>query len=119
MPELTTAALQQTFRGQVIGREDPEYEQARKVYNGMIDRHPRVIVRASDSADVMAGVNFARDNGFDLSVRGGAHSVPGFGTNDDGIVIDLSRMNGIRVDPASKTVRAEGGCTWGDLFHAT
>jgi len=119
MPEPTTAAIREAFRGQVIGRADPEYEDARKVYNGMIDRHPRVILRAADVADVMAGVNLARDHGLDLSVRGGSHSVPGFGTNDDGMVIDLSRMNGIRVDPAAKTVRAEGGCTWGDLFHAT
>jgi FAD/FMN-containing dehydrogenase len=85
----------------------------------MIDRRPRVIVRATDVADVMAAVDFARDNGLDLSLRGGAHSVPGFGTNDDGVVIDLCQMNGIRVDPSARTARAEGGCTWGGFNHAT
>jgi FAD/FMN-containing dehydrogenase len=119
MPQLSTTTLRGAFRGQVIGRDDAEYEQARKVYNGMIDRHPQVIVRAADTADVIAGVNLARDNAVDLSIRGGSHSVPGFGTNDDGVVIDLARMNGVRVDPVTRTVRAEGGCTWGDLFHAT
>ena len=98
---------------------DADFEAARKVYNGMIDRRPHVIVRAVDAADVMTSVNFARENGLDLSIRGGSHSVPGFGTNDGGVVIDLSRMKGIRVDPTARTVRAEGGCTWGDLFHAT
>ena len=90
-----------------------------KVYNAMIDRRPRVVVRCVDVADVMAAVNFARESGLDLSVRGGSHSVPGFGTNDDGVVIDLSPMKGIRVDPAARTARAEGGCTWGDFNHAT
>jgi len=103
----------------VITPGDADFEAARKVYNGMIDRRPHVIVRAVDAADVMTSVNFARENGLDLSIRGGSHSVPGFGTNDGGVVIDLSRMKGIRVDPTARTVRAEGGCTWGDLFHAT
>ena len=75
--------------GQVITRDDPDYEAARKVYNAMIDRRPQVVVRAVDAADVMAAVHFARENGLDLSIRGGSHSVPGFGTNDDGVVIDL------------------------------
>ena len=85
----------------------------------MIDRHPRVIARPASAADVMAAVGFARENALDLSIRGGSHSVPGFGTNDDGVVIDLSKMRSIRVDPEARTVRAEGGATWGDLFHAT
>ena len=113
------ADLRGASRGPVITREDPDYDAARKVYNGMIDRRPRVITRPVCAADVMAAVGFARENALDLSIRGGAHSVPGFGTNDDGVVIDLSKMRGLRVDPLARTVRAEGGATWGDLFHAT
>lgn len=119
MARPTVEELRGAVRGQLITRDDPDYDAARKVYNGMIDKHPDVIVRAVDAADVMAAVAYSGQNGRILSVRGGSHSVPGFGTNDDGVVIDLSRMKGIRVDPASRTVRAEGGCTWGDLFHAT
>ena len=111
--------LRTAMRGQVITRDDAEYATARKVYNGMIDRKPRVVVRPTSTADVMTAVGFARASELDLSVRGGSHSVPGFGTNDDGVVIDLSRMRSIRVDPGRGTVRAEGGATWGDLFHAT
>jgi UDP-N-acetylenolpyruvoylglucosamine reductase len=89
------------------------------VYNGMIDRRPRVIVTCADVADVIHCVNFARDHGLAPAIRGGGHSVPGFGVCDDGIVIDLSRLRGIRVDPARRVVRVEGGCTWGDVDHAT
>src|SRR5262245_53897268 len=85
----------------------------------MIDRRPLAIVRATGVADVMAAVDFARENDLPLSIRGGSHSVPGFGTNDGGVVVDLVRMRSIRVDPAARTARAEGGCTWGDFFHAT
>jgi FAD/FMN-containing dehydrogenase len=111
--------LRAECRGQVITKDDPDYEVARRVYNGMIDRRPQVVVRAVNVRDVMAAVGFARDGSLDLSVRGGSHSVPGFGTNDGGVAIDLSRMKGIRVDSAARTARAEGGCTWGDLYHAT
>ncbi|MEO8197526.1 MAG: FAD-binding oxidoreductase [Thermoanaerobaculia bacterium] len=111
--------LRAAVRGQVLTETDPDYEAARRVHNGMIDCRPQVIVRAVAAADVMAAVDYSRENGLDLSVRGGAHSVPGFGTNDGGVVIDLLRMRGVRVDPAARTARAEGGCTWGDLFHAT
>jgi FAD/FMN-containing dehydrogenase len=107
------------LRGQLIGRTDDGYEEARKVHNGMIDRHPRLIARCVDVADVISAVNFARDNGLTLAVRGGGHNVAGFGTCDDGLVIDLSPMKGIHVDPERRTVRAEGGCTWGDVDHAT
>jgi FAD/FMN-containing dehydrogenase len=119
MAKPTIDELRGASRGQVITRDDPDYEAARKVYNAMIDRRPQVVVRAVDAADVIAAVGFARENGLDLSVRGGSHSVPGFGTNDGGVVIDLAKMKGVRVDPAARTVRAEGGCTWGDFFHAT
>jgi FAD/FMN-containing dehydrogenase len=85
----------------------------------MIDRRPRVIVRCANAGDVIAGVEFAREHQLDLAVRGGGHSVPGFGTCDDGVVVDLCRMRGVRVDPQARTARAEGGATWGDFNHAT
>jgi FAD/FMN-containing dehydrogenase len=108
-----------SLRGPLIQANDAEYEEARQVFNAMIDRRPRYIARCVDVADVIACVNFAREEGLVLSVRGGGHNVAGFGTNDGGLVIDLSRMRGIRVDPQKRTVRAQGGCTWGDVDHAT
>ncbi len=111
--------LRGQVRGDVISSDDERYEDARVVYNAMIDRRPAVIVRPANAGDVMAAVNFARENGLDLAVRGGGHSVPGFGTCDDGVVIDLSGMRGVRVDPATSTARAEGGATWGDFNAAT
>jgi FAD/FMN-containing dehydrogenase len=114
-----TAGLAGVLRGELIAPGDEGYDEARSVHNGMIDRRPAAIARCANVADVIATVNFAREEGLDLSVRGGGHSVPGFGTNDGGVVCDLSAMRGIRVDPRRKTVRAEGGCTWGDLDHAT
>jgi FAD/FMN-containing dehydrogenase len=119
MGKPTLEQLKALVHGETITAGDAAYEVARRVYNGMIDRRPRVIVRCADVADVMACVDFARENGLDLSIRGGAHSVPGFGTNDDGVVVDLSQMNGVRVDPSARTARAEGGCTWGGFNHAT
>src|SRR5438445_4067152 len=85
----------------------------------MLDRRPAVVVRCTGVADVIAAVKAARAGGLAVAIRGGGHSVPGFGTADDALVIDLGRMRGIRVDPATKTVRAEGGATWGDFNHAT
>ena len=108
-----------TLRGQLIQADDTDYEEARHVYNAMIDKRPRCIVCCVDVADVIACVNFAREEGLLLSVRGGGHNVAGFATNDGGLVIDLSRMKGIRVEPEKRTVRAQGGCTWGDVDHAT
>ncbi len=112
-------SLQGKVRGEVLVDGDVGYEEARLVYNGMIDKRPAVVIGAVDDADVIAGVRYAAENGFDLSIRGGGHSVPGFGTNDDGVVIDLGRMKGIRVEPEAGTARAQGGTTWGDLDHAT
>ena len=119
MPNATLDEFRAQVRGDVIAPDDDAYEQARHVYNAMIDRRPEMIVRAANVRDVIAAVNLARENGLDLAVRGGGHSVPGFGTCDGGVVIDLSRMRGIRVDPASATARAEGGATWGDFNAAT
>jgi len=111
--------LKGQVRGDVIVPGDVTYEDARKVYNAMIDKRPAVIVRCTGVADVIAAVKAAKASGLAIAVRGGGHSVPGFGTADGALVIDLGRMRGIRVDPAAKTVRAEGGCTWGDFYHAT
>lgn len=108
-----------SVRGELIGPNDEGYESAREVYNAMIDKHPRLVVRCSDVADVIAAVNFARENGLLLAIRGGGHNGAGLGVCDDGLVIDLSRMKGVRVDPISRTVRVEGGARWGDVDHAT
>jgi FAD/FMN-containing dehydrogenase len=89
----TIKALAEAVRGRVITASDPDYDEARAVYNAMHDRRPRAVIRCGDSADVMAAVAAARDGGLDLAIRGGGHSVPGFGTVDDGLVIDLSSMN--------------------------
>jgi FAD/FMN-containing dehydrogenase len=118
LDENTLADLRASFSGTLIGPEDEAYEQARRVYNGMIDRYPRLIARGTDPADVMAVVNFARDNELLLAVRGAGHSGAGLGVCDDGVVLDLSLMNGIRVDPEARTIRAEGGCTQGAINHA-
>jgi FAD/FMN-containing dehydrogenase len=114
----TIEQLQEQVRGAVITAADEEYDEARKVRNGMIDVRPRAIVRPVNAGDVITAVNYARENGLDLAVRGGGHSVPGFGTVDDGVVVDLSSMRGVRVDPNGRTARAEGGANWGDLNDA-
>jgi FAD/FMN-containing dehydrogenase len=113
------AQFSSTLRGQLVQAGDADYDEARRVYNAMIDRNPRFVVRCRDVADVISSVNFARDHSLLLAVRGGAHNGGGLGTCDDGLVIDLSGLKGIRVDPEARTVRAEGGCTWGDVDHAT
>ena len=112
-------ALRERVRGAVIEATDDSYEDARKVYNAMIDRHPAVIVQPLNAGDVIAAVDFARENDLPVAVRGGGHSVPGFGTWDDAVVVDLSRMRSVRVDPRTSSARAEGGATWGDFNAAT
>lgn len=111
--------LKGAARGRVITPPDPDYDEARMVYNGMHDRRPGTIIQCVDSADVMAAIRAARGTGLDLAVRGGGHSVPGFGTVDDGLVIDLSKMNSVRVDPVRKVAWVGGGATLGDVDHAT
>jgi len=117
--EVDVEALQEQARGRVIGPFDEEYDEARAVHNGMFDKRPLAVLRAEQVADVIAGVNFARENGLDLSIRDGGHSAPGFGTNDGGLVIDMSPMRTVRVDPRNKTARVDAGATWGDFNHAT
>lgn len=108
------------LRGESFQPGDEGYEEARKLYNAMIDRYPRLIARCADAADVISVVNFAREhNGMRLAVRGGGHNGAGLGSVDDGLVIDLSLMKGVRVDPERRTVRVGGGCVWGDVDHAT
>jgi FAD/FMN-containing dehydrogenase len=115
----TIDELREQVRAPVISADDAGYDDARGVHNGMFDRRPKVIVRAEQVADVVAAVNFARDAGLDLSVKGGGHSAPGFGTNEDGVVIDLSLMRHVHVDPRTRTALAGGGATWGDFNYAT
>jgi len=117
--EVTVEKLKSRVSGGVIAAGDEGYDEARKVLNGMIDRRPRVIVQAAGIDEVVAAVDVARESGLELAVRGGAHSVPGFGTNDDGIVIDLSPMSTVTVDPERRTARAGGGTTWGAFNEAT
>ena len=112
-------ALQADFRGELVVPGSPGYDEARRVRNGLIDRCPALIARCSGVADVVAAVNFASEHDLLLSVRGGGHNVSGAATNDGGIVIDLSAMRGVRVDPAAKTVRVQGGATWGDVDRET
>lgn len=112
-------AFAQGLRGNLIQRGDAEYEDARKLYNGMIDKRPLMIARCADVADVIAAVNFGREQGLPIAIRGGGHNGPGFGSVDDGLVIDLSSMKGVRVDPTNKTVRVGPGCNSGDVDHAT
>jgi FAD/FMN-containing dehydrogenase len=111
--------LRERVRGRVIAAGDEGYDEARAVHNGMFNKRPLAVVRAEQVGDVIAAVDFARDNGLDLSIRDGGHSAPGFGTNDDGIVIDLSLMRTVRVDPKNKTARVDPGATWGDFNYAT
>ena len=119
MTELKLDQLRKQVRGDLVTPGDEGSDEARTVYNAMIDRHPAVVIRCTNVGDIVAAVNFARENELDLAVRGGGHSVPGFGTCDDGVVIDLSGMRGVTVDPANRTARAEGGATWGDFNDAT
>ena len=116
---LDVETFEASLRGELIGPDDEGYDAARQVYNAMIDRRPRLIAYCVDVADVITAVNFAHDDSITLAVRGGGHNGGGLGIVDDGLVIDLSSMKGIRVDPAAQTVRVEGGCTWGDVDHAT
>jgi FAD/FMN-containing dehydrogenase len=119
MVQLGIDQLREQVHGEVTTPDDAGYEQARRVYNAMIDRRPAAVVRCANTGDVVAAVLFAREHQLDVAVRGGQHSVPGFGTCDGGVVVDLAGMRGVRVDPAASTARAEGGATWGDFNAAT
>ncbi|GAA1013195.1 FAD-binding oxidoreductase [Streptomyces thermogriseus] len=107
------------LHGRLVLPEDPDYHAARTLWNGMIDRRPACVARCRDEDDVVAAVNFARDNGLPLAVRGGGHGVAGQAVCDGGLVVDLSEMTDVDVDPEGRTVRAQGGCTLADLDRAT
>lgn len=113
------ATLKQGLRGSLISRGDANYDQTRALYNGMIDKRPLIIAQCADVADVMTAVNFGRDNGLRIAIRGGGHNGPGLGSVNDGILIDMSAMKGVRVDPTARTARVGAGCTQGDVDHAT
>jgi hypothetical protein len=113
------ADLAAALRGDLVTPGDEGYDAARAVYNGMIDRRPAAVARCRDAADVVAAVAFARAHGLEIAVRGGGHHAAGFGTWDDALVVDLSPMRSVTVDPAQRTVRVDGGATWGDVDHAT
>lgn len=117
--ETNIETFKASLRGELIGRGDERYEEARKLYNGMIDKRPRLIARCVNAADVITAVNFGRNQGLLIAIRGGGHNGPGLGSCNDGLVIDLSMMKSVRVDPASRTVRVDAGCTSGDVDHAT
>ncbi|CAN5206048.1 FAD-binding oxidoreductase [soil metagenome] len=106
-------------RGAVLRPSDPGYDDARAIWNGLIDRHPALIVQCTGAADVVDAVNFARDQDIPLSIKAGGHNVAGNAVNDNGLVIDLSQMRGVHVDPSTRTVRAQGGATWGDTDRET
>ncbi|RKH61007.1 FAD-binding oxidoreductase [Corallococcus llansteffanensis] len=119
LPPDSVERFKAQLRGPLIQPGDPDYEEACQLYNAMIHKHPAMIARCADVADVIASVTFAREQKLPLAVRGGGHNGGGLALCDDGLVIDLSSQRGVRVDPQARTVRVAGGCVWGDVDHAT
>ena len=119
---VTTASydeLAATLRGRLVRPSDPDYDEVRAVYNAMIDKRPAAIAQCRDAVDVSNAIRFARRHGIEIAVRGGGHNAGGLGVWDDALVIDLSAMHGVRVDPERRTVRVDGGSVWADVDHAT
>src|SRR4051812_36377068 len=119
VPQAAVEQLAEAMRGEVIHPDSPGYDEARTAWNGMFARRPAVIAMCAGVADVIQAVDFARVNALEVAVRGGGHSANGYCVCDDGIVIDVSQMKGVRVDPESRTVRAEAGLTWGEFDRET
>ena len=119
LPDTVVRDFANTLHGELIQPHDVRYDEVRQLYNGMIDKYPALIARCVDAADVINAVNFGRDNHLLIAVRSGGHNGAGLGSCDGGLVIDLSLMKGIRVDPHHRTVRVEPGCSQGDMDHAT
>ena len=119
LDETAIARLAAELHGRLIRPGDAGYDEARRLYNGMIDKRPALIARCADAADVAAAVNVGRGHGLPIAVRGGGHNGPGLGSVDDGLVIDLSDMRAVQVDAARREVRVEGGCLWRDVDAAT
>jgi FAD/FMN-containing dehydrogenase len=107
------------FSGVLLRPGDDGYEEARSIYNGLVDKRPTLIARCLNTADVVDAVNLGREQGLEISIRGGGHGVAGTALTDGGLMIDLSLMKGIHVDPVRRTVRAQGGVTWNDYNRAT
>src|SRR5262245_47726562 len=119
MTDQAITTFRQNLRGRLVEPTDADYDTVRALYNGMIDKRPRLIARCVDTADVITSVNFAREQKLLVAIRGGGHNGPGLGSCNDGLMIDLSPMKSVRVDQTAKTVRLEPGCTSGDVDHAT
>src|SRR5208282_3110109 len=119
LEEAAAQNLADGLRGRLLRPGDDRYDEARKVWNGMIDRRPALIARCTGAADVLAAVRFARAHGLLLSVRGGGHNITGNAVCEGGLMIDLSPMKSVRVDPIGRTARAEGGLTWGEYNRET
>ena len=117
--QLSVDSLRTSMHGPVLTAAEPDYDDVREVWNASIDRSPAAIARPTGIADVIAAVRFANEHDLSIAVRGGGHSFAGLGTCDDGLLIDLGLMKGIRVDPDARVVVAQGGVTWGDLDHET
>jgi hypothetical protein len=119
LEDTAVAELQGGFRGEIVGRDAPGYEEQRKIWNGSIDRRPALIARCAGVADVISAVKFARQHGLPVAVRSGGHSFPGLSVADDAFVIDLSQMKGVRVDPEGRTARVQAGVLLGELDRET
>src|SRR6266568_7134216 len=119
MQVMATETFIGNMRGPVIRQSDADYDTVRSLYNGMIDKSPLMIARCTDVADVVTAVNFARQNDLQVAIRGGGHNGPGLSSVDDGLMIDMSMIKGVRVNPTAGTVRVGPGCTQGDVDHAT
>ena len=115
----STSKLRASLHGQLILPGDPDYERARRIWNGAIDRRPAFIIRCVDASDVQRAVEFGRQSNLDIAVRGGGHSFPGYSTCDGGLVIDLSSMKAVVVNPQDRSARAEPGVKLGELIDAT
>lgn len=117
-PELQSR-LHTALRGTLIGTEDPSYDAERRIWNGMIDRRPAAIAQCLGVSDVIEALAFAREHALPVSIRSGGHNIAGLAVNEGGLMLDLSRMRGVRVDPSSRTAWAQPGCTLGDVDHET
>ena len=119
LDKATITTFKEALRGILIQQDEAGYDEARRLYSGMIDKRPLAIARCANVADVIAAVNFGRNNGLPIAIRGGGHNGPGLGSVKDGLIIDLSAVKGVRVDSEARTARVEAGCTQGDVDHAT